>query len=238
MKAVILVGGEGLRLRPLTCNLPKPMVPVANKPFLEHTIDNLKKHGVDEVILAMGYLPDRIRQYFGDGSTLNIRLIYSVEDTPLGTGGAVKNAERFLDDTFIVLNGDIYSDLNLTDMVRLHLRRKAKATIALTPVEDPTAYGVVEIDSTSRVKAFIEKPSRESVTSHLINAGTYVLEPELLDMIPAGVHSMVERGLFPDLVKQGAPFLGYPSDAYWIDIGTPQDYIRLHRDLLMGKAHV
>ena len=236
MKAIILVGGEGLRLRPLTCKIPKPMVPVVNKPFLEHMIENLKRHHIDEVILAICYLPDRIRQHFGDGSDFGVKLSYAVEKSPLGTGGAVKNAEQYLDDTFVVFNGDIFSDLDLTDMLKFHRAHKAKATIALTPVEDPTAYGVVEIDNRNRVKGFIEKPSWDKVTSNLINAGTYVLEPEVLQYIPPGVHCMLERGLFPDLVERGIPFFGYRSHAYWIDTGKPADYLKLHHDLLMGKA--
>lgn len=236
MKAIILVGGEGLRLRPLTCNLPKPMVPIVNRPFLEHMVEHLKRHHVDEIILAICYLPDRIQRHFGDGSSFGVKLSYAVEQTPLGTGGAVKNAEQFLHDTFLVFNGDIFSDLDLTDMIRFHRAHKAKATIALTPVEDPTAYGVVELDSQDRVKGFIEKPSPERVTSNLINAGTYVLEPEVLSLIPPGVRCMLERGLFPDLVERGIPFYGYRSHAYWIDTGKPSDYFRLHHDLLMGKA--
>ena len=236
MKAIILVGGEGLRLRPLTCNLPKPMVPIVNRPFLEHMVEHLKKHHIDEIILAICYLPDLIQRHFGDGSGFGVKLSYAVEQTPLGTGGAVKNSERFLNDTFLVFNGDIFSDLDLTEMIRFHRAHKAKVTIALTPVEDPTAYGVVELDSRSRVKGFIEKPSRDKVTSNLINAGIYVIEPEMLELIPAGHHSMLERGLFPDLVKRGIPFYGYQSHAYWLDTGKPSDYLKLHHDLLMGKA--
>ena len=236
MKSIILVGGEGLRLRPLTCNLPKPMVPIINKPFLEHMIEHLKRHHVDEIILAICYLPDLIQSHFGDGSGFGVKLSYAVEKTPLGTGGAVKNAEQSLDDTFLVFNGDIFSDLDLTEMIRFHQAHKAKATIALTPVEDPTAYGVVELDTKDRVKGFLEKPSWERVTSNLINAGTYVLEPEVLKLIPSGIHCMLERGLFPDLVTKGIPFYGYRSNAYWLDTGKPADYLKLHHDLLMGKA--
>jgi mannose-1-phosphate guanylyltransferase len=236
VKAIILVGGEGLRLRPLTCNLPKPMVPIVNRPFLEHMVEHLKRHHIDEIILAICYLPDRIQSHFGDGSSFGVKLSYAVEQTPLGTGGAVKNSERFLNDTFLVFNGDIFSDLDLTEMIRFHRAHKAKATIALTPVDDPTAYGVVELDSRNRVKGFIEKPSRDKVTSNLINAGIYVMEPEILELIPAGVHSMLERGLFPDLVKRGIPFYGYRSHAYWLDTGKPDDYLKLNHDLLMGKA--
>lgn len=236
MKAIILVGGEGLRLRPLTCNLPKPMVPVVNKPFLEHMIENIKRHHINEIILAICYLPNRIQSYFGDGSDFGVKLSYAVEQTPLGTGGAVKNAEKFLDDTFLVFNGDIFTDLDLTEMIRFHKAHKARATIALTPVEDPTAYGVVEIDSQNRVRGFTEKPSPERVTSNLINAGTYVLEPEVTELIPPGIYCMLERGLFPDLVKRNIPFYGYRSHAYWIDTGKPADYLKLHHDILMGKA--
>jgi mannose-1-phosphate guanylyltransferase len=236
VKAIILVGGEGLRLRPLTCNLPKPMVPIVNRPFLEHMVEHLKRHHIDEIILAICYLPDRIQSHFGDGSGFGVKLSYAVERTPLGTGGAVKNSERFLNDTFLVFNGDIFSDLNLTDMVTFHRAHKAKVTIALTPVDDPTAYGVVELDSQNRVKGFVEKPSRDKVTSNLINAGIYVIEPELLGQIPSGVHSMLERGLFPDIVKRGIAFYGYQSHAYWLDTGKPSDYFKLHHDLLMGKA--
>ena len=236
MKAIILVGGEGLRLRPLTCNLPKPMVPIVNRPFLEHMVEHLKRHHIDQIILAICYLPDRIQSHFGDGSSFGVKLSYAVEQTPLGTGGAVKNSERFLNDTFLVFNGDIFSDLDLTEMIKFHRAHKAKATIALTPVDDPTAYGVVELDSQNRVKGFIEKPSWDKVTSNLINAGIYVMEPEILELIPAGVHSMLERGLFPDLVKRGIPFYGYRSHAYWLDTGKPDDYLKLNHDLLMGKA--
>jgi len=236
VKAIILVGGEGLRLRPLTCNLPKPMVPIVNRPFLEHMVERLKRHHIDEIILAICYLPDRIQRHFGDGSGFGVKLSYAVEQTPLGTGGAVKNSERFLTDTFLVFNGDIFSDLDLTEMIKFHRAHKAKVTIALTPVEDPTAYGVVELDSQNRVKGFVEKPSRDKVTSDLINAGIYVMEPEMLELIPAGVHSMLERGLFPDLVKRGIPFYGYRSHAYWLDTGKPDDYLKLNHDLLMGKA--
>jgi len=225
-----------LRLRPLTCNIPKPMVPVVNKPFLEHMIDNLKKHGIRDIILAICYLPAHIQYHFADGRDFGISMTYAVEESPLGTGGALKNAEAFLDDTFVVCNGDIFSDLDLTEMLAAHREHKARATIALTPVEDPTAYGVVEIDPQNNVRCFIEKPSWETVTSNLINAGVYMLEPDLLNMIPPATHCMLERGLFPDLVEQGVPFLGYRSTAYWIDIGKPEDYLKLHHDILMGKA--
>ena len=225
-----------MRLRPLTCNVPKPMVPVANKPFLEHMIDHLKRHHIDQVILATCYLPDLIQGHFGEGAGFGVSMTYAFEQVPLGTGGALKNAEPLLEDTFVVCNGDIFSDIDLTEMIEFHRDNSAKATIALTPVEDPTAYGVVELDGQCRVKRFVEKPSWEAVTSNLINAGTYILEPDLLELVPTGVHSMLERGLFPDLVERDIPFFGYRSNAYWIDIGVPDDYLKLHHDILMGKA--
>ncbi|MBI2863390.1 MAG: NDP-sugar synthase [Chloroflexi bacterium] len=236
MKGVMLVGGEGTRLRPLTCNIPKPMVPIANRPFLEVMIGQLKAHGIDEIILCMGYLPDKIRSYFGDGREFGVRLTYVVEASPLGTSGAVKNVEQLLDDTCFIFNADIITDLDLTAMLRSHRERGAKVTIALTPVEDPTSYGVVETAADGRVRRFIEKPAPGEATTNLINAGTYVLEPEVLSLVPPGVFHMFERGLFPDLLQRGDPMFGYPSRCYWIDIGTPQRYLTVHRDLLGGQV--
>jgi mannose-1-phosphate guanylyltransferase len=235
-KAVILVGGEGTRLRPLTYYVPKPMVPVLNQPFLEHTIAYLKRHGIKGVVLTLSYLPQVIQNYFGDGSKLGIDLTYCLENSPLGTAGAVKNAERYLDSTFVVLNGDIFTNLNLADMLTFHRRMKAKATIALTWVDNPCAFGVVETDSDGRVRRFIEKPSPERVTSHWINAGIYILEPEVLRYVPPHSHYMFERGLFPLLLDLGEPIYGYPFNGYWLDMGTPQKYLQLNCDLLTSKV--
>jgi len=236
MKAVILVGGEGTRLRPLTINRPKPMVPILNRPFLEHMIAYLKKHDIDDVILALCYLPGPIQDHFGDGSDFGVRLTYVTEDSPLGTAGAVKNVERHLEETFFVFNGDIFTDLDLTEMMALHRERRAKVTIALTPVENPTIYGVVETDTGGRVRRFIEKPSPDAVTTNMINAGAYIIEPEALGSIPDGCFCMFERELFPKLVKTGEPVYAHPSDAYWTDIGTPEKYLQLHHDLLQKQA--
>jgi mannose-1-phosphate guanylyltransferase len=232
MKAVILVGGEATRLRPLTCNTPKIMIPVLNRPFLEHLVGYLKKHNVVDIILAVGKLPEQIRDYFGDGSKLGVRLTYSIENLPLGTAGAVKNAERFLDDSFIVLNGDIFTDIDLSRMMRLHGENKAVASLGLTPVEDPTIYGVVETDSEDRVRRFIEKPSRDKVTTNMINAGIYILAPDILSYIAPDTFSMFERDVFPPLLEKGQVIHGYPFQDYWIDIGTPGKYLKLHHDLL------
>jgi mannose-1-phosphate guanylyltransferase len=236
MKAVILVGGEATRLRPLTCNTPKMMVPVLNRPFFEHLAGYLKKHNIIDIILAVGKSPGHIRDYFGDGSGLGVRLIYSTENLPLGTAGAVKNAERFLNDSFIVLNGDIFTDIDLGGMMRLHRDNKAVASLALTPVEDPTIYGVVETDSEGRVRRFVEKPTRDKVTTNMINAGIYILEPDILSCIATNTFSMFERDVFPPLLENGQVVYGYPFQDYWIDIGTPDKYLKLHHDLLRRRA--
>jgi len=237
VKAVILVGGEGTRLRPLTYYAPKPMVPVVNRPFLEHTVAYLKKHGVREVVLTLSYLPQAIRNYFGDGKRPDVELRYCLEEKPLGTAGAIKNAEDYLDGTFVVLNGDIFTNLNMSDMLAFHRSKKAVATIALTWVENPCAFGIVETDSDGRVRRFVEKPGPDRVTSHWINAGVYILEPEVLRHVPEGSHYMFERGLFPLLLSLGQPVYGYPFDGYWLDMGTPDKYLRLNHDLLLSRAH-
>ena len=236
MKAVILIGGEATRLRPLTCNTPKAMVPVLNTPFLEHVIAHLSKHQVKDIILAQGTLSQSIEGYFKDGSRFGVRLTYTVEDEPMGTGGAVKNAEKYLDETFMVLNGDIFTDLDITAMIYFHRERKAKVTIASTPVDDPTLYGLIETNAHDRVTRFVEKPSRSQVTTNMINAGTYILEPDVLSQIPPHTNFSFERELFPLLLDQGEPIYAHPSSAYWIDIGTPEKYLQLHRDLLSGKS--
>ncbi|MBA7470489.1 UTP--glucose-1-phosphate uridylyltransferase [subsurface metagenome] len=237
MKAVILVGGQATRLLPLTCNIPKAMVPVLNIPFIEHVIRYLSKHQIKDIILAQGYLAQPIEDYLGDGSQLGVKLNYVVEDTSLGTAGAVKNAEKYLDETFLMLNGDIFTDLDITAMIDFHQERKAKATIALTPVDDPTSYGLIETDAKGRITRFLEKPNRSQVTTNTINAGTYTLEPEILAQIPPQTKVSIERGVFPLLLEQGKPVYAYPSSAYWMDTGTPEKYLQLHRDLLSGESN-
>ncbi|MFC1982332.1 sugar phosphate nucleotidyltransferase, partial [Chloroflexota bacterium] len=233
MKAVILIGGEGTRLRPLTCNIPKAIVPILNRPFMEHLLLYLKQHGVQDIILAMGFLPDPIQDRLGNGGQIGVRITYLVEETPLGTAGAVKNAESLLDGPFIVFNGDILTEINLTDMIKQHRELKPRASIALTPVDDPTIYGVVETDAASMVTHFVEKPSRDKVTTNMINAGIYILEPEVLEYIPASTRFMFEHHLFPMLLEKWESFFAYPSDAYWIDIGTPEKYLKANHDLLL-----
>jgi len=236
MKAIILVGGEATRLRPLTCNIPKIMVPVLNRPFLEHMVGYLKAHGIVDVILAAGKASEKIQDYFGDGSKAAARITYSIEDFPMGTAGAVKNAEKLLDGSFLVLNGDVFTDIDLSLMMRLHRERKAIASLALTPVEDPSMYGVVETDAQGRVKRFVEKPPRDKATTNMINAGIYVLEPDVLSYITPNAFSMFERDVFPLLLEKGKAMYGYPFRDYWIDIGTVDKYLKLQYDLL--RRHV
>tara|TARA_B100002003_G_scaffold250293_1_gene289170 strand:- start:560 stop:1645 length:1086 start_codon:yes stop_codon:yes gene_type:complete len=237
MKAVILVGGQGTRLRPLTINTPKAMVPVLNTPFLEHVIRYLRHHNVKEITLALSHLAQPISGYFGDGSQFGVRLNYVLEETSLGTAGAVKNAESYLDETFLVLNGDIITDLDITAMLDSHHQRKTKITIALTPVDDPTSYGLIETDAKDRVTRFLEKPSWSQVTTNMINAGTYIMEPDVIAYIPYQTKFSFEHELFPLFLQNDEPIYAYPSTAYWIDIGTPEKYLRLNKDLLNGKSN-
>lgn len=236
MQAVILAGGKGTRLRPLTSNLPKPMIPLVNRPFLECMLEYLKGHGVTEVILALGYLPDKIQSHFGDGSRTGVKLTYSVEQKPLGTAGAVKLLEPLIKGTFIVLNGDIVTDMDLSTEVRLHQERRATGTLFLLPVEDPSRFGVVELDKAQRVLAFTEKPKREEARANTINGGCYILEPEVFGYMPKGEHYMFERGLFPGLLAAGRPIYGYVPQCYWNDVGTPATYLGVHYDILAGKV--
>lgn len=236
MKAVVLVGGEGTRLRPLTYSTVKAMVPVLNKPFIEYVIRHLSNHNIGEIILALGYKPDSIADYFGDASQLGTKLVCNVELEPLGTAGAVKNAEQYIDDTFFVTNGDIFSDIDLADMLDFHNNKGAKVTIALTPVDDPTRFGVVETTNQQQISRFVEKPSWDQVTSNLINAGIYILDAEILKRVPPGKRFMFETDVFPALIADGEPIFGYASDTYWMDMGTVEKYLQLNRDLLYGKS--
>jgi mannose-1-phosphate guanylyltransferase len=237
MKAVILVGGGGTRLRPLTTNTPKPLLPLVNRPFLDHVLFLLRTHGITDMVLAMAYLSESFEQAYGDGSHLGMTLTYVREEEAMGTGGAIKNVEAHLapGETFLVFNGDILTDLDLTDMLRVHKENGSICTISLTPVDDPSSYGVVDVEESGRIQRFTEKPKREEATSNWINAGTYILEPEVLAHIPSGEFHMVERGLFPDLLQQGKPLYGYKTGAYWLDIGTPAKYLQAHDDILAGR---
>jgi mannose-1-phosphate guanylyltransferase len=232
MKAVILAGGEGTRLRPLTLSTPKPVVPVVDRPFLRHQLDLLARAGVREVVFSVAYRPERVEAVFGDGRTLGLRIVYAVEDTPLGTGGAVRNALPLLDERTIVLNGDVLSDVDLGAIVSAHVAAGARATILLTSVPNPAAYGLVETDTAGRVLRFVEKPRPEQITTDTINAGVYVLETPLIGLMPEGVNHSIERAFFPSLLARGDLVLGPVHRGYWIDIGTPDKYLQVHRDIL------
>lgn len=238
MKAVILVGGEGTRLRPLTYDIPKPMVPIVNKPYMEHQIDALLRHGFDEIIFALGYKSEAFEAYFGNGSRWGARFWHVVEDSPLGTAGAVKNVGSLLDDTFLVFNGDVLSGLDLSALVAFHRERGAVGTLALTPVEDPSQYGVVVTEPDGRVRSFVEKPPREQAPTNAINAGVYVLEPSVVAAMPEGRRWMFEHNVFPDLLTSGQPLYAVLSDAYWLDIGSPQRYLQANHDALEGRAGI
>lgn len=238
MKAVILAGGEGTRLRPLTLSIPKPVAPVVDRPFLRHQIDLLAGAGVSEVIFSVAYHPERVEAVFGDGRALGVRIRYAVEETPLGTGGAVKNAEPLLDERSIVLNGDILADIDLAAVVARHEAQGAAATIVLTPVSNPEAYGLVETDLEGRVLRFVEKPRPDQIRSNTINAGIYIIEKRVLELMPPGEKHSIERQFFPALLARGDRVLGPVHDGYWIDIGTPQKYLEVHRDILAGRFPV
>lgn len=238
MRAVILAGGEGTRLRPLTLSTPKPVVPVVDRPFLRHQIDLLVRAGVREIVFSVAYRPERVEAVFGDGSALGVRIRYAVEETPLGTGGAVRNALPLLDGRTVVLNGDILTDVDLGAVVARHEAQKARATILLTPVANPAAYGLVETDPAGRVLRFLEKPRPEQITTNTINAGIYVLETDSLELMAAGVNTSIERVFFPALLERGEKVLGPVHRGYWIDIGTPEKYLQVHRDVLNRRFAV
>lgn len=240
MRAIILVGGEGTRLRPLTLSRPKALMPVVGRPLLEWMLLWLKKHGVGDVLLALGYQPAPIKRVFGSGKALGLRIEYVHEKHPLGTGGAIRNASHFIRGTTLVLNGDVLTNVDIGRAVKLHRDRKALATLALVSVEDPTAFGLVRTDSQSRITQFLEKPTmNEAAGESWINAGIYVMEPDAVAEIPQGVTSSVERDIFPKFLFERRPFFAYRQpEAYWIDVGTPARYRRVQDDMLHGRFQV
>jgi NDP-sugar pyrophosphorylase family protein len=236
MKAILLAGGKGTRLRPLTVHTPKPIVPIFNRPFLYYQLDLLRQvPEIDEAILSLNYQPRRIEEIFGAGEGLGIRLRYVVEPMPLGTGGAIRYAGDQLTESVVVFNGDVLTQVDLGAVLRLHRERKAKATIVLTPVENPRAYGLVETDAAGNIQRFLEKPGEDEITCNTINAGIYVLEPETFDRIPKDTAWSIERSFFPSLIERGETFVAYIYDGYWIDIGTPAKYLQVHKDIMDGR---
>ena len=235
MRAVVMAGGEGTRLRPLTSNQPKPMVPIVGKPCMEYIVELLKRHGIGEAVVTLAFLPRIIRDYFGDGSTLGVRLQYSVEHSPAGTAGSVKLAEDYLrDETFVVISGDALTDFDLQEIVAFHKRRGAMVTIALKRVENPLEFGVVVVDDEGRIERFLEKPTWGQVFSDTVNTGIYVLEPEVFRHIPADTPFDFSQDLFPKLFEMGAPLYGYVAEGYWQDIGSLQQYLAANHDMLDG----
>jgi mannose-1-phosphate guanylyltransferase len=235
VRAVVLVGGFGTRLRPLTLTRPKQMLPVLHRPMIEHVVGHLAGHGVDDVVLSLGYRPDAFRHGYPDGRCAGVSLHYAVEPEPLDTAGAIRFAalDAGIDDRFLVLNGDVLTDLDVTRFVAFHEKAGAEGTIALHKVADPSRYGVVPTDADGRVTAFVEKPPPGQAPTDLINAGTYVLEPSALDRIAGGRRVSVEREVFPAMVADGTLY-GLDDESYWIDTGTPQEYIQAQLDMLDG----
>ncbi len=237
MQALILAGGKGTRLRPLTVYTPKPIVPICNRAFLLYQIDTLRRAGITNITLSLSYQPFKIEQQLGDGSDFGVNLNYTVEPQPMGTAGAYKFAEEHIRERTVVFNGDILTDLDLERVIREHDARQAAATVVLAPVDNPSAYGLVETDADGRIRRFLEKPKGDQISVNTINAGTYVLEPRVLDFIPAGENYSFEYGLFPDLLKRGENFYAHiPGETYWIDLGTPARYLQAHHDLLAGRV--
>src|SRR6476469_9578732 len=238
MKAILLAGGKGTRLRPLTIHTPKPIVPIFDRPFLQFQLDLLKQGPEsDEVILSLNYQPRRIEEMFGDGTGSGLGIRYVVEPAPLGTAGAVRYAGESLHESVVVFNGDVLTEVDLAAVIRLHRERRAKATIVLTPVENPSAYGLVETDADGNIGRFLEKPKADEITCDTINAGIYILEPETFDRIPKDTAWSIERSFFPSLIERHETFVGYIYNGYWIDIGTPEKYMQVHRDIMDGRYH-
>jgi mannose-1-phosphate guanylyltransferase len=236
VKAVILVGGEGTRLRPLTFSTPKQMLPIVERPMIERVLEHLGAHGVDEAVLSLQYLPDAFKDAYPDNSAAGVRLSYATEPTPLDTAGAVRFAAEGagIDDTFIVVNGDVLTDLDLGALVEFHRSHGAEGTLRLYPVEDPSRFGVVTTDEDGMVREFIEKPPAEEAPSNLINAGTYVFEPSFLERVPLGERVSIERVTFPEMAAEGRLY-AMAESSYWLDTGTPAAYLQAHFDLLEGK---
>ena len=238
MKAVVMAGGEGTRLRPLTSNQPKPMMPMANRPLMEHVVRGLALHGFDDIVVTVAFLASHIRNYFGDGSELGVKMRYATEETPLGTAGSVRNAAAELDDTFVVVSGDVLSDIDLDAVVKAHRSSGALATIALRRVENPVDFGIVITDADGWVERFLEKPTWGQVFSDTINTGIYVLEPQILDLIPEREPVDFSEAVFPAALKRGLAIQGLVVDGYWEDVGTVDAYHRAHRDVLDRRVTV
>jgi mannose-1-phosphate guanylyltransferase/phosphomannomutase len=238
MKAVIMAGGEGTRLRPQTSNLPKPMLPLVGRPMMEHIISLLRRHGITDIVVTVAFMPNAIRSYFGNGSELGVRMVYATEETPLGTAGSVRNARDELTERFLVISGDVLTDINLSALIEFHEKNSALATLALCAVENPLEFGIVITREDGSIERFLEKPGWGQVFSDTINTGIYVLEPEIFDVIPEGRAVDFSSEVFPTVLEDGAPLFGYVADGYWEDVGTTAAYLKAHEDILDGKVEV
>jgi mannose-1-phosphate guanylyltransferase/phosphomannomutase len=238
MKAVVMAGGEGSRLRPLTIRRPKPMVPIAGKPVMEHILNLLKRHGITEVIVTVQYLASNIEDYFGNGSQFGMRITYSREDVPLGTAGSVKNAEEQLTEPFLVISGDALTDYNLSDIIKYHQEKKALATLTLAHVPNPLEYGVIITNEDGHITQFLEKPSWGEVFSDTINTGIYVLDPQIFAYFEKNKQYDFSQELFPLMLRKGDPIYGYIADGYWCDVGNLPEYMRANADVLQGRVDV
>jgi len=238
VKAVVMAGGAGSRLRPLTINRPKPMVPIVNKPVMGHIFDLLKRHGITDVVVTLQYMAEDVQDYFGNGHSFGMNIEYSIEKVPLGTAGSVKLAQGLLDDTFVVISGDALTDINLSEVIAFHEDRKSVATLTLYRVANPLEYGVIITDESGRIQQFQEKPSWGEVISDTVNTGIYVLEPEVLDHFEGDIKFDFSQDLFPILLERGDPMYGYVADGYWCDVGNIAEYMRATGDVLTGKVHV
>ncbi|HWE66244.1 MAG TPA: sugar phosphate nucleotidyltransferase [Acidimicrobiales bacterium] len=238
MKAVIMAGGEGTRLRPQTSNQPKPMLPLVGRPMMEHIVSLLRRHGVTDIVVTVAFLPNAIRNYFGNGSELGVRMVYATEETPLGTAGSVRNARDELDERFLVISGDVLTDIDLTSVVQFHEKNAALATLALCAVDNPLEFGIVITREDGSVERFLEKPGWGQVFSDTINTGIYVLEPEIFDLIPEGRAVDFSSEVFPAVLEAGGPLFGCVAGGYWEDVGTTAAYLKAHQDILDGKVQV
>ncbi|MGI8580099.1 MAG: sugar phosphate nucleotidyltransferase [Solirubrobacteraceae bacterium] len=234
MQALILAGGEGTRLRPLTSTVPKPVVPLVDRPFAAYMLEWLRSHGVDDVVMACGFMAEGVRDVLGDGSALGVRLRYLAEPRPLGTAGAIRFAQDLLDERFLVLNGDVLTDIDVSAQIAAHETTGARATLALMGVEDPTGYGLVSVDGEGRVTDFLEKPGPGFAGAPLINAGVYVLARDVIDLIEPEQMVSIERDVFPALIGDGLQAVR--ADGYWMDIGTPERYLQGTYDILEGRV--
>jgi NDP-sugar pyrophosphorylase family protein len=239
MQALILAGGFGTRLRPLTLNLPKPVVPLVNRPILAYQIELLKRAGITDIILSLNYQPDKIVEIIGKGEKYGVKINYVVEPEPLGTAGAVKFAEKLITQTTVILNGDNLINLDIAAVAKYHQKQNATTTIVLQSLENPIGYGLVEIDDENRVLNFLEKPAAADLTkilTRMVNAGTYVVEPSVLELIPKDENYSFEYGVFPALLKRNENFFAFVDDSYWLDVGTPPRYLQAHQDVIKNRV--